>query len=80
MSPIHLSCVNEDLILNFVLVTQRINKMLDELLAEAERKDTVFRADFNQEQRRSFEPFGLGQFMPQIIQIATSIEETKITL
>ncbi len=54
--------------------------MLDELLAEAERKDTVFRADFNQEQRRSFEPFGLGQFMPQIIQIATSIEETKITL
>jgi len=56
--------------------------MLNRLLAEAERKDTVFRADFDKEQSQSFLPFGLGRYesMPLIRQIATSIEDDQITL
>ena len=56
--------------------------MLNRLLAEAERKDTVFRANFDTKQNQAFLPFGIGRYdsMPQIKQIAESIENGQLTL
>ena len=56
--------------------------MLHRLLAEAERKDTVFLAELDTKQNQSFLPFGIGKalLMPQIKQIAASIENSELTL
>jgi hypothetical protein len=53
------------------------------LLAEAERKDTAFRSDFNAEQRRGFPPFtffGWKEHEAKINDIVLSIEDRQISL
>ena len=55
----------------------------NKLLAEAERKDTVFRADFDAEQRRGFPPFTFfawAEHEVEINDIIHRIEDRIISL
>ena len=55
----------------------------NKLLAEAERKDTVFRSDFNAEQRRGFPPFtvfGWTEHEAEITDISHRVEDHVISL
>ena len=55
----------------------------NKLLAEAKRKDTVFRSDFNAEQRRGFPPFtffGWKEHEAEINDIVLRIEDRQISL
>ena len=57
--------------------------ILNKLLAEAERKDTVFRLDYDAEQRRGFPPFALfgwGEHRADIDHIVREIEDGSISL
>jgi hypothetical protein len=55
----------------------------NKLFAEAERKDTVFRLDFDAEQRRGFPPFtffGWKEHEAEINDIILRIEDRQIAL
>jgi len=65
------------------LFVKERNKMEKILKLEAERKDTVFRSNYNAEQRRGFPPFTFsawGEHKTEIDQIVSEIESGNIAL